>query len=106
MTVGNERPALTARQAAARLAAVVRAESERFYIALSCKGSWDPDLVQWGRRGNHRRYVWPILFKTRELAESAAYALNPFRFSDAVPGRGRVVSYSIEKTRVRRRAHA
>jgi len=91
------------RSHAAKWAALLRRRRERFYIALSCKDSWDPDALRWPGsgsdvRGAYRRFVWPKLFPTRKIAEQAAEILRPFRATAAVPGRGRVVSYTIEKT--------
>ena len=88
------------RSQAAKWANLLRRRRERFYIQLTCKGSWDPKLPDRYDRpfGGYRRYVWPKLFPTREIAMQAAEILRPFRATAAVPGRGRVVSYTIEKT--------
>lgn len=98
----EERAAASAR---AKWSTLLRRQNERFYIALSCKGAWDPTLRPWpSANGGYRRYVWPKLFLTREIAEQAAELLNPFKHGDTgIPGRGRIVSYTIEKTRLRPR---
>lgn len=88
--------------AAHKLAALERRNRERFYIAFSC---WDGP--PWGGyTGTFRKFAWPILFRTEELALAAAALLNPFQNTDAIPGRGRIKSFTIEKTHLRTRRTA
>lgn len=70
----------------------------RFYIAFSCAGSHTGQYP-----GSHRRYVWPLLFKTEDDAHEFANMVNPFRNVAAIPGRGRIKSYTVEKTVLQQR---
>lgn len=75
-------------------------ERTYFYIRFGCKYSYDYALQK------HHRFVWPKLFKTRELAEAWIDAWNwSYRFEALAArpgklgegGRGRVTSMSIEQ---------
>lgn len=86
---------LTPRQKAAKMGRLKRLMNTRYYISFNCKGSW---------LGGHRyiQYAWPVLFPTRDLAETALEILPIFANKEACPGRGRIVSATIERTIIRR----
>lgn len=87
------------RSEAAKAAAAERRSRERFYIQFNLKGA---PVWQWHNRFGYGRWiwpraVWPILFTTREEAEAAVETLPIFANADAIPGRARIRSASIEK---------
>lgn len=89
---------LTAKQKVGHWSSVTRQNRERWYISFNCTNSFIPNYQ--GRRAPYVRYVWPVLFKTRDLAETAVSVLPVFANSEAIPGRGRIKSVSVEKTMI------
>lgn len=89
---------LNAKQKVGYWSSVTRQNRERWYISFNCANSYIPDYK--GKRAPYVRYVWPVLFKSRDLAETAVSVLPVFANSEAVPGRGRIKSVSVEKTTI------
>lgn len=87
---------LTPTQRANHFAYVRRRNRERWYISFSCADSFIPNHK--GNGAPYVRYVWPVLFKSRDLAETAVSVLPVFANRQAIPGRGRIKSVCVEKT--------
>lgn len=93
---------LTSEEKSARRAE--RLANSRWYISFSIKDSFG----KYGAKDAHGRacYVrgaWPILFKSPEAAWTFARENGTFKNSEAAPGRGRIVSYSLERIKLDRR---
>lgn len=83
-----------------RWTALKRKHRERFYISFTVRRLVDDVRFH---PTDYRRYkaraVWPILFKTRDDADTAMSLLPIFANADATATRGRIVSASVEKVR-------
>ena len=77
-------------------AALARRHRERFFIFFNCKGAYNPVT------GRYDKFCWPIPFKSHGDAEIAMKILPIFANKDPIPGRGRIISASIEKRMVSR----
>lgn len=88
----------SARATAARFGSLQQKLRSRYVIALNCRGAY-LGRNKWGG-ARYIKYRWPLLFTSRVLAEQAAELLDPFKNKSAIPGRGRIVSYTIERVRL------
>jgi hypothetical protein len=73
---------------------LLRQDRSRWVITFNCTGSWNPET------GNYTRYVWPILFRSREAADAAVKILPVFANAAAIPGRGRIKSVCVEPRKI------
>lgn len=85
---------LRRRVVAGKFTAIARQQRERFVIEFNVK-PWRPG----------HRYVWPILFKTHELAQAFVDIVPAFINMEATADRGRLSSLSIEKRMLPERAN-
>lgn len=96
---------LTPRQKAGHFASLARQQRERFYIQFNTANSFIPNHK--GPRAPYVRCVWPVLFKTRVLAETAMKVLPIFANANNLNlGRGRIKSASIERVLIDERRMA
>lgn len=83
---------LTMKQKAGHFSALRREQHRRYYINLNITNDYNHAT------GKRQRNVWPILFKSRELAEKAMQCLPIFLNADYTDTRGKIKSASIEIT--------
>lgn len=77
-----------------------RGPARRYFIQFSYRGEGDRYLDARGMV-RYRKGVWPILFDTRDEAETALKALPIFTNAAAIPGvRPRLISASVESVAV------
>lgn len=74
-----------------RWQSLLRQERTRYCIQFNTADSYDPAT------GKYWRSTWPILFHSRAQAELAMQTLPIFANADAVPGRGRIKSCTVER---------
>lgn len=73
----------------------------RWYIAFNVKPRLRTSFPHYHKL-HYVRYVWPVLFKSREEAWAAIETRRIFQNSEATKTRGKIVSASVKHVRLRR----